>query len=225
MSLIRLIYILSPLIALIAGIYSFKYFDKTLKMIFFYTVAGLFIETLNWLLAKMGIKNNMPGLHFYIMFEFLVWAVFYMINLKGFVNRRFIITGIILFETYCIVNFLFIQNLNNYPFTRTVEDLILILLTILYFTKIMLEAKIRNLALSPSVWINASVLLYFAGNFFYNIVFVNLLIFERKFLITTGLYIFALFNLLYYSGIATGFLVKRINSTGKLLVVKQNKAY
>ena len=225
MLLIRLIHVLSPLIAVMAGIYSYKYFDKNLKIIFFYTVAGFFIEILNWVLYKMGLKNNTPGLHFYIMFEFLVWALFYMNILKGFINRRFILTGIILFETYCIVNFLFIQNLNLYPFTRTIEDLLLILLSILLFTKIMVEANIKYLKLSPLIWINTAVLIYFAGNFFYNIVFVYMLIADQLFLRTIGIYIFGLFNFLYYAGIAAGFVVQRINSTGNLRVIKKNTGF
>ena len=209
MLLFRIIFILSPLISLIAGIYSFKHLDRNLKIIFFYTVAGFFTETLNWLLLKAGIKNNMTGLHFYIMFEFLVWAVFYFHNLKGLVDRRYILAVIILFETYCIINFLFIQDLYSYPFTRTIENILLFLLSILFFAKIMVEAKVKSLMLSPLIWINTSVLIYFAGNFFYNVVFVYLLTADRIFLRTTGLYIFALFNFLFYTGIATGFLVQR----------------
>jgi hypothetical protein len=222
MLLFWIIIILSPLISLTAGIYSFKYLDKNLKIIFFYTVAGFFTEILNWLLVKAGIRNNMPGLHFYIMFEFLVWAVFYMHNLKGFINRRYILALIILFETYCIINFLFIQDLNSYPFTRTIENILLFLLSILFFTKIMVDAKVKSLMLSPLIWINTSVLIYFAGNFFYNVAFAYLLKADRIFLRTTGLYIFALFNFLYYAGIAAGFLVQRINSTGNLNVFKKN---
>jgi hypothetical protein len=211
-----LIYILSPLVAFLAGIYSFRYLDKKLKVLFFYAFAGLCIEIFNWMLVKAGVKNNTPGLHFYIMFESVIWALFYTESLKGFVHQRYIWAGVVLFELYCIVNFVFIQDLKSYPYTRTVEDLLLILLAVLLFLKIMVEAKIENLTQSPIIWINTAVLLYFAGNFFYNIVFVHMLVIDRAFLRSTAVYIFGFFNFLYYAGIAAGFLLQRFAVNGKV---------
>lgn len=193
------------------GLYSSKYLDKKLKLLFFYALVGVCTEITVWLLSKAGVKNNTPGLHFYIMFEFLVWSYFYLESLKGFVHRKFLWLTIVLFEVYCVVNFLFIQDLNSYPFTRTIEDLLLIFFSVLLYTKIMVEAKFENLKRMPVIWINTSVLLYFAGNFFYNIVFVYMLVLDINFLKTSALYIFALFNFLYYCGIATSFLLQRIN--------------
>jgi hypothetical protein len=168
------------------------------------------------MLVKAGVKNNTPGLHFYIMFESVIWALFYTESLKGFVHQRYIWAGVVLFELYCIVNFVFIQDLKSYPYTRTVEDLLLILLAVLLFLKIMVEAKIENLTQSPIIWINTAVLLYFAGNFFYNIVFVHMLVIDRAFLRSTAVYIFGFFNFLYYAGIAAGFLLQRFAVNGKV---------
>lgn len=211
MSIIRLIYILSPLFALLAGVPSYKYLDRKLKLLLIYTIVGFCTEILNWLLLKMGLRNNTPGLHFYIMFEVLIWAIFYAEILEGFVQKKYIFTIVILFEVFCIINFLFIQDLKTYPHTRTIEDLLMISFAILFYTKTMLDAKIKNLLKSPLIWINTSVLLYFAGNFFYNIVFVNALLFNQIFLKTTALYIFGLFNFLYYCGIAAGFILQKKN--------------
>ena len=215
MSLFRMIYILSPLITLLAGIYSYRYLDKKLKLLLYYAVAGFCTEIFIWLLLKAGVKNNTPGLHFYIMFEVVIWALFYTECLKGFVHQRYIWAGLVLFELYCIVNFVFIQDLKSYPYTRTVEDLLLILLAVLLFLKIMVEAKIENLTQSPIIWINTAVLFYFAGNFFYNIVFVHMLVIDRAFLRSTAVYIFGFFNFLYYAGIAAGFLLQRVSERGR----------
>lgn len=216
MSLFRLIHILSPLLTILAGIYAFRYLDKKLKLLFYYAIAGFCTELLIWLLLKAGVKNNTPGLHFYIMFEVAIWALFYAEYLKGFVHRKYILAVVVLFEFYCIVNFIFIQDLKSYPFTRTVEDLLMILFAVLLFLKIMVEAKIEKLTQSPLIWINTVVLLYFAGNFFYNIVFVHLLVVDRIFLLSTAVYIFGFFNFLYYAGIATGFLLQQHNSDRKM---------
>jgi hypothetical protein len=80
----------------------------------------------------------------------------------------------------------------------------------------MVEAKIENLTQSPIIWINTAVLLYFAGNFFYNIVFVHMLVIDRAFLRSTAVYIFGFFNFLYYAGIAAGFLLQRFAVNGKV---------
>ena len=215
MSLIRLIHILSPLMVLLVGIYSYRYLDKNLKLLFYYAIVGFCTEFLIWFSLKMGVKNNIPGLHFYIMFEFLIWAFFYTSCLKGFIHKKYIIIVTILFEVYCIINFLFIQDLKSYPHTRSIEDLLVIFFAVLLYTKIMTEAKIGNLVHSPLIWINTAALLYFAGNFFYNIVFVYLLVVDQIFLKTTTLYIFGLFNFLYYCGIAAGFLLHRKSISSK----------
>jgi len=209
MSLIRAIYIFSPLIAFISGIYSFKFLEKKFRLIVFYVAAGFGSELLNWILIKNGVRNNMPGLHFYIMFEFLIWSVFYILILDGFIKKIFLVTGTVLFEVFCLVNMIFIQKLTEYPVTRSVENLLLILLAVLFFTKVMTEAEIKKLVYSPLIWINTVVLIYFAGNFFYNVVFIQLLAKNTQMLRTVNLYIFALFNSIYYFGITVGFLLQR----------------
>ena len=209
MSVIRIVYISFPFIALLAGIYSFKFLNKNLRLILLYVLVGFGIEILMWYLAKRGIRNNMPGLHFYVMFEFLVWFVFYFNNLKGFVKSKYMLASVILFEAYCIINMIFIQKLTEYPGTRSIEDIFLIIYSVLFFTKVMSEAKIIKLAHSPFIWINMAVLIYFAGNFFYNVVFINLLEKNSQFLRTISLYFFATFNSLYYIGIAVGFILNR----------------
>jgi len=215
MLLIRLIYILSPLIALLAGIYSYKYLDKKLKLLFYYAIVGFCTEFLIWFSLKLGVKNNTPGLHFYIMFEFLIWAAFYTSCLKGFIHKKYMLIVTITFIVYCIINTLFIQELKSYPHTRMIEDLLIIFFAILLYAKIMIEAKIENLFRSPLIWINTAVLLYFAGNFFHNVVFVYMLVVDQAFLKTTAIYIFGLFNFLYYCGIAAGFLLHRKSISSK----------
>jgi hypothetical protein len=211
MSLIRVIYIFTPLIALLAGIYSFKFLNREFRLIVFYVAAGFCIEVTNWLLVKAGIRNNMPGLHFYIMFEFLIWSVFYIHFLDGYIKKIYLLTGTVLFEVFCLVNMIFLQKLTEYPITRSVENLLLILLAVLFFAKVMTEAEIERLAYSPLIWINTVVLFYFAGNFFYNVVFIQILAKNVHMLRTLNIYIFAIFNTVYYIGIMVGFLLHRVN--------------
>lgn len=216
MSLIRAIYIFTPLITLIAGIYSFRFLDKKFRLILFYAAVGFFTELTNWILVKNGIRNTMPALHFYIMFEFLIWSVFYILILDGFIKKIFLVTGAVIFIVFCLVNMTFFQKLTEYPVTRSIENLLLILLAVLFFAKVMTEAEIEKLVYSPLIWINSVVLLYFAGNFFYNVVFTQLLVKNTVILRTVNIYIFALFNTVYYFGIMVGFLLHRLKSSRDL---------
>jgi hypothetical protein len=215
MSLIRAIYIFTPLIALLAGIYSFKFLDKKFRLILFYVAVGFFTELTNWILVKNGIRNTMPALHFYIMFEFLIWSVFYILILDGFVKNIFLVTGAVIFVVFCLVNMTIFQKLTEYPVTRSVENLLLILLAVLFFAKVMTEAEIEKLVYSPLIWINTVVLIYFAGNFFFNVVFNQLLEKNIQMLRTVNTYIFALFNTIYYFGILVGFLLHKRKFSGK----------
>lgn len=82
-------------------------------------------------------------------------------------------------------------------------------MAVLFFTKILTDAEIEKLVYSPLIWINTVVLIYFAGNFFYNVVFIQFLEKNTQLLRTVNLYIFALFNTIYYFGIIVGFLLHR----------------
>jgi hypothetical protein len=209
MSLIRAIYIFAPLIAFFAGVYSFKFLDKKFRFLVFYAAVGFCAEMSNWLLVKNGIRNTMPGLHFYIMFEFLIWSVFYILILDGFIKKIFLVTGAVIFELFCLVNMTIFQKLTEYPVTRSIENLLLISLAVLFFTKVMAEAEIQKLVYSPLIWINSVVLFYFAGNFFFNVVFTQFLAENIQMLRTVNTYVFAFFNTIYYFGIMVGFLLHR----------------
>ncbi len=215
MSLFRAAYISFPLLAFFAGLYAYKFLDKSLRLILLYTIIGFSTELSLWIAVKSGVRNTMPSLHFYVMFEFLIWAIFYMNQLRGFVKRKYMLVLIILFESYCIINMIFIQKLTEYAFTRSIEYLIISLLAVILYTKVMSEAKILKLALSPLIWINTAVFLYFSGNFFFNVVFINLLEKNSQLLRELILSVFVTFNTLFYLGISIGFILQRVSFSKK----------
>jgi hypothetical protein len=202
-------------LAFFAGLYAYKFLDKSLRLILLYTIIGFSTELSLWIAVKSGVRNTMPSLHFYVMFEFLIWAIFYMNQLRGFVKRKYMLVLIILFESYCIINMIFIQKLTEYAFTRSIEYLIISLLAVILYTKVMSEAKILKLALSPLIWINTAVFLYFSGNFFFNVVFINLLEKNSQLLRELILSVFVTFNTLFYLGISIGFILQRVSFSKK----------
>ena len=201
MSLIRIIYISLPILASVAGLYAYKTLDKSLKLILLYSVIGFCTEFMLWIAVKSGVRNTMPPLHFYVMVEFLIWGTFYMNLLKNYLKVKYLLILIIVFEIFCVINMIFIQKLTEYAHTRSVENLVILLLAVIFYAKVMTEQQIEKLVISPFIWVNTVVLIYFAGNFFYNIVFIPLLKNDVQFLKTISLYIFATLNTLFYIGI------------------------
>ncbi|MFW5755203.1 MAG: hypothetical protein ACOCWK_01285 [Tangfeifania sp.] len=166
-------------------------------------------EILGSALIAAGIRNTIPGLHFYIIFEFLLWAIFYKNVLHPFIHKKIMIAILILFESYAIINLLFIQDLFTMPnLVRSVEGLLLVLFSVLLFSKFMVESKHREIQKEPLMWINAAVLIYFSGNFFFNILFNLILENSREFSRITS-YFFTGLNGLFYFIIAFGFVLQK----------------
>ena len=196
-------------IAFLAGLYSLRSLNKSLKILFLFTAFAFLTEISLAALIAAGIKNTIPGLHFYIIFEFLLWALFFKSVLHPFIPKKIIIAIIILFESYTIINLLFIQNLFTMPnLVRSVEGLLLALFSILLFSKFMVESKHREIQKEPLMWINTAVLVYFSGNFFFNILFNLILENSREFSRTTTFF-FSGLNGLFYLLITFGFLLQR----------------
>jgi hypothetical protein len=218
MSIARIINISLPLLALLCGIYSFKKLDKSLRVVLTMVGIGLVTELSVWVAVKMGSRNTIPGLHFYIMAEFFFWAMFYLYQLEGFIKKNYVWYIILVFEILCVLNFMFVQDLTEYPSTRAFEGLIISLFSILVFYRILIEERIKKLLYSPVVWINTVVLFYFSSNLFFHLVF-NLMLINNsedlKFLIK---YVFVSLNAIFYTGIAGGFLIQKLNYQGKKIL-------
>ena len=195
----------AELIALLIGILHIKKLDNTIKLLFSFVCFAFLTELTLIILIKAGIKDTRPGVHFYVMIEFFLLMLFFSRMLKGFINVKLIWVIIILFEIYCVVNILAIRGLHDYPnFARATENLILIILSVLLFSRIMIEARLKKLSKEPMIWFNSAILIYFAGNFFFNILYNTILEFSMVFLKQiANFYIFM--NVLFYLLIAIGF--------------------
>ena len=114
----------------------------------------------------------MPIGHFYIPTSILLICLFYRKVLDGYINHLLVNLVIILYFAFSIINLIFIQSLHAFPnFIGSSGALIVIVFSILLFSKIMTEAKIKNLWKEPLILINIAILFYYAGNFFYFMLF------------------------------------------------------
>jgi hypothetical protein len=197
---------LTNFIAFIVGLIYFKRFSSELKTVFYFVAFGVLTETYTKLHQHFIMKNTMPIGHFYFPLAFLIMAMFYMQVLKDFIKPKYILIPIILFETYCLINTLFIQSLFEYASLEgSIGAMILFLFSVAFFTKVMVEAKILKLSDEPLIWINSAVLIYYAGNFFYHSLF-NVRLNASLEIALLSAKIFAGLNILFYLIIIIGFL-------------------
>ena len=196
-------------IAFIIGIYQYKYFTKELRIIFYFVAFGVLTEIYSKFHVHFIMKNTMPIGHFYFPIAFLILSLFFMQVLKDFIKPKYILIIIFVFELYCVINSLFIQNLFDYPSLEgSIGAMILFLFSVALFTKVMIEAKITKLAAEPIVWINTGILIYYTGNFFYHSLF-NLRLSASMEISILAIKLFSGLNLLFYLIVAIGFLKKK----------------
>ncbi len=205
MTFLRVFYFVILSCALLLGIFRYKIFSKELKIIFLFVVFSCLTEAFSPIYKALIMKNTMPIGNIYIPVSIFILGLFYLQLLKGFINRKIIIAVIIAFELLCIINLVFIQNILEFPnIIGSVGALIVIVLSLLLFSRIMVEAEIEKLAKHPIIWINTSILIYYAANFFFYILLNYNVKFDNAFAIQTVI-VYRWINVLFYLLIAIGF--------------------
>ena len=197
---------ITNLIAFIIGSIQFRFFSKELKTVYYFVTFGLLTEIYSKIHLHYIMKNTTPIGHFYFPIAFLIAGLFYKQILSDFIKPKYILTIIIAFLIYCLINSLFIQNLFEYASLEgSIGSIIIFLFSILFFTKVMIEAKIVKLSKEPLIWINSSFLLYYTGNFFFYALY-NLRANTSYQMALFAGQVFSVLNLIFYLLIAIGFL-------------------
>ena len=191
---------------LISGTIFYTKLSTSHRYLYLFTVIGVISELISqYLRIFTDTKNNMPLGHIYISISFIFIAIFYLHEFKGYIKNRLIVTIIILFEILSIINIIFFQSYYDYPSTTgATSALILVVFAILMFSKIMSEGKIKTLSQASLIWINTAVLFYYAGNFFFYILF-NLILNYSTGFISKTINFFKILYALFYFLLATGF--------------------
>lgn len=193
-----------PFIPLILGAYVYKSLGGNLKILFYYVCFSSVASIISQLISSTG-TTTFPAAHFYVPLEFIILVLFYMNYLTGYINKKFtwfIISGFVLL---CLLNVLFFQDITEYPnIPRGVESIILVVFSVLYFHKVMVEAKIKKLAGEPMIWINTGILIYFSGDFFFHLSLPLALAVSAEFA-RKIVYFFWATNIFFYLILAVGF--------------------
>lgn len=202
-------------IPFIIGLLSFKKLNIALKYILLFVTVGVITEIWSAIVIKMHFDNTLYTSHFYGFFSFITLGIFYGHILKGFIKQNWIVAINILYLVYFLINSLFVQGIDEYPSNALpIGSLIILTYSILFFLKVMTEAKIKNLFAEPLIWINGALLIYNSSKLFFSVLFNLLLDHSREFSLFTVL-VFLGFNGLLYLMISVGFIKKRNYSNEK----------
>ncbi|MFA8299685.1 MAG: hypothetical protein ACEPOV_05960 [Hyphomicrobiales bacterium] len=152
--------------ALLFSIIRIPRLSKGARFLFLYLLITSIIELLAGFLNNKG-QSNLPLLHVYVPLEFFTLGMLYLYYLKGSIKSRYIAILIIGFITYSIINSIFFSDLYSFNnIARGIENILLLLLTLIYYAKVLFEMKIKKLEKEPMIWINTGILFYFASNLF-----------------------------------------------------------
>lgn len=188
------------------GLFRYRKLSKSLRYIFYFVLLGAVSQVSIEIYQAHVEMNTMPIGHLYISLSILILLFFYQSVLRGYVYKWIMQMFIIGFIIFSIINPVLIQSIHKYPnFVGAVGALILVVLSVLVFSKIMTEAKIEKLSNEPVFWINSGILFYYAGSFFYNILYNITVANSRVFAVRMSL-LFAIFNIIFYGLIGIGFI-------------------
>lgn len=204
---------LTNFLAFFIGIIFYKRLPKEIKTVFYFVSFGVATEIFTRFYIHFWMKNTGPIGHFYFPVAFFIMGMFFLMTLKDFIKPAYILSLIISFEIFSLINVLFIQDLFEFPsLTGSIGAMILFLFSVAFFTKVMTEAKILNLAQEPLIWINSAVLIYYTANFIFYALLNYANSYSREFALLTVKF-FSYVNLLFYLLIAIGFWkVKKVKS-------------
>jgi len=189
----------------VLGLVFFRRFERSLKIFYLYIAYGTLNEVVTWILISFGLKNTMPLINLYQMVTIPILGIFYIEIINNKIFRKLLISLIIAFEIFTIINLLFLQGISEYPLIpRTIATFIVIILTIIYFYNVMIEAKIISLWNEPLIWINCALLISYSGNLFFTVLFNLILEYSREFSKLTVNY-FSIIMILFYILISIGF--------------------
>lgn len=154
-----------PLLPFGIGLLFFKRLEVERRALTILVGLAALVQILGLYFTYHPELNNIPLYSLYTPIEFLIYCFIYRSWFKGWVSPR-LIEGIgFAFLLFYVGNALWLQPMDtNNTYSILVAGILLILFSILFFYRVISEMSLGPLEKSPAFWINASVLLYYAGS-------------------------------------------------------------
>jgi hypothetical protein len=159
--------IVSGILPLLAALYNYRQLDSVLKLFTLLCLVSLSFDVLEYISTKLGVRNNCPLFHLYVLLAVLFFTVIYY---RAFYESIFktialILGGLALVAVIC--NAIFIEHIWVYPsISNTVSCLLMIILSLTYFFQLLTRQEFVHIDKQALFWINTGVLFYFSINIF-----------------------------------------------------------
>jgi hypothetical protein len=157
----------SGVLPVLAALYNYKNLDKVLKIAGVFFLVAFLIDVILELMTTMGVANNMPLIHLFIVINILFFtAIYYYAFFKPSVKKAIIgLAGLALLIV--AFNVIFAEGIWEYPsLSITVLSILLICFSLAYFYQLLNRQEFIHIEKQGLFWINSAVLFYFAINIF-----------------------------------------------------------
>lgn len=156
----------SVIIPISVAIPKYTYGGQAMKIIFYFLLLDGAINLLSVILGLFNI-HNLWLLHVDTVLEFLLLAWFYQQVLRETIVRKVIKYLMFIFPVLCVLNFLFLQNINHFNTnTKPAEALIIMACSLAFFAQTTDVENNIKWGANPLNWVNTGILLYFSGALF-----------------------------------------------------------
>jgi hypothetical protein len=163
----NILFIVPNFLILIPMVFSLIYFKKNRiefnYLTFYLTLSGItqIVSFIYWLLQT----NNYPILHIYTPIEAFLLIYFFSILLKGVISKFIFIFLFIFIVGFCALDSFMLENIyTSNTYSRSIEALIIISLSVLWYIKIVSESGVERAKYVGVNYIVAGLLIYFSGS-------------------------------------------------------------
>lgn len=153
---------LSSLIPFVVAFFCYRKTHQNLWwVLFLLSLVWLLSDGICWILAKQSI-NNFPVFHVYDILSTILYALLYVIVLRGFLHYWFILGALTI---YLICHTAVLVQLDGLyrpvAIVPIIASAIPLTLSVVWFIKTLIEAEVPRITKSPMYWINSAILIHF----------------------------------------------------------------
>lgn len=158
---------LSVLLPVTTALIFFRRYPFTFKILaVFFFISGLFDLALV-MMVKMGVPNNAPILHLFVLVSVAFLGVFYYQTITSKLIKKMILIFVPLVLGVVIANGLYIEGIWAFPaISNSAQSLLFIFFALLYFYQLLTRQEVVYIEKQGLFWINAGILIYFTSNVF-----------------------------------------------------------
>ncbi|MDX2174387.1 MAG: hypothetical protein SFY56_14895 [Bacteroidota bacterium] len=158
--------VLSPIVPILYCIKKRSAFNNQLKALFLYIVVAIVVDVFSAVFNSFKI-NRLPLQLCFDIFELLIISYLYWLQFNNRVLKFTIVSFVGIYLISIVYFFLTHQNIENIiNYADVIEASIIIILSLIFFFKVLADLEIPKLTAYPFFWFNSAFLLYFGTSFF-----------------------------------------------------------